>query len=182
MAISIFKAFRSTVNPPQEADWFTPIKVLKDKDTGAPVGLKATSANGADAMWVPTDVTAAQIASPPAEMLADLNATYRLNEPPYTRYHSDGTSLVAMGGDANPITLAQVANPGAALLSDTNTTYQLTTAPYTQFRSDGEAMIATDGSNIVPATGLLSNRLAISALHITGVIPQHIRGTLHIRA
>ena len=29
-------------------------------------------------------------------MIADLNATYRLNVAPYTRYQSDGTTIVAL--------------------------------------------------------------------------------------
>lgn len=49
----------------------------------------------------PVILTAAQIASPTAAMLADLSATYRLNVAPYTRYYSDGTGLVAGGTFSN---------------------------------------------------------------------------------
>lgn len=42
----------------------------------------------------PFELTASQIATPSAEILADVRATYRLNVAPYTRYVSNGTTLV----------------------------------------------------------------------------------------
>lgn len=41
-------------------------------------------------------ITAAQVASPSAAILANLNATYQLNVAPYTRYYSTGTALAAV--------------------------------------------------------------------------------------
>lgn len=69
------------------------LHTLDDPVTGAPVGIESPSGNGAQGIWAPVDLTAAQIASPTAEILADLNATYRLNVAPYTRYQSDGSAL-----------------------------------------------------------------------------------------
>lgn len=42
-------------------------------------------------------VTASQVASPTAGMLADMAAVYRLNVSPFTRYYSNGTALVDVG-------------------------------------------------------------------------------------
>ncbi len=47
-------------------------------------------------------LTAEQIAEPTAEILADVDAIYRLNEPPYTRYISNGTALVSTDGSGGP--------------------------------------------------------------------------------
>ena len=98
MAISVFKAFKSTVTAFVTAGIFATRRVLADPTTGAPVGILNDSGNGPDGIWTPIDITAAQAANPPAAMLADLNATYRLNVAPYTRFVSTGTSLSAYGG------------------------------------------------------------------------------------
>ena len=98
MAFSIFKSFRSTVTPFISRDWFSPIRMLVDPTTGAPVGIQSPNANGPDGIWTPIDVTAAQLLAPTALMLADLNAVYRLNVAPYTRYVSNGTSLQSFSG------------------------------------------------------------------------------------
>lgn len=98
MAFSIFKSFLSTVSPFKPAGIFGTRRVLVDPTTGAPVGIQNDSANGPDGIWTPIDITAAQAASPTAAMLADLNAVYRLNIAPYTRFVSTGQSLTAYGG------------------------------------------------------------------------------------
>lgn len=105
MAIRIFKSFRSTVTPFLSRDWFSPIKMLVDPTTGAPVGIQSPNANGADGIWTPIDVTAAQIASPSPGMVADLNATYRLNVAPYARYQSDGSQLVPVGAAEDEVVI-----------------------------------------------------------------------------
>lgn len=96
MAISIFKSFLSTINPFRQGGILANMQILTDSTTGAPVGIKNPNANGADGIWTPIDITAAQIVSPSAAMLADLNATYRLNVAPYTRYMSNGQALTAL--------------------------------------------------------------------------------------
>lgn len=96
MAISIFKSFISTINPFRRAGIFATRAVLVDSTTGAPVGIQNDNANGPDGIWVPIDISAAQLASPSAAMLADLNATYRLNVAPYNRFQSTGTALSAL--------------------------------------------------------------------------------------
>ena len=90
-------SFRSTTNPPYPRSWGPNDKILTDPLTGAPVGVQNQNANGADARFIPVDVTAAQIAAPTADMIADLDATYRLNVAPYSRYQSDGSQLVSVG-------------------------------------------------------------------------------------
>lgn len=101
--MTIFKSFQSTVTPFHSRrvpkDW----SLLSDPVTGAPTGMQNPNANGADGIWTPIDLTAAQIASPTALMIADLNAVYRLNVAPYTRYYSDGLGLVAFAGGLNTV-------------------------------------------------------------------------------
>lgn len=86
-----FLSFASTVSPFSVRRWIFRQQVLVDANN-APMGLRATE-NGPDGIWGPVDLSAAQIASPTAAMIADLYANYRLNVAPYTRYRSDGTTL-----------------------------------------------------------------------------------------
>ena len=99
MAISIFKSFRSTVTPFLLREWLPRLKLLVDPTTGAPTGIANPNDNGADGIWTPIDVTAAQINAPTPAMIADLNANYRLNVAPYTIYRSNGTALVGISGN-----------------------------------------------------------------------------------
>lgn len=96
MAITTFKSFLSTVTPFRPAGIFATRRVLVDPTTGAPCGIQTDTGNGPDGIWTPIDVTAAQVLAPTAGMIADLNAVYRLNVAPYTRYTSNGTQLVSM--------------------------------------------------------------------------------------
>lgn len=98
--MSIFRSFRSTVTPFLARMWPKDMHLLVDPVTGSPVGVQSPNANGADGIWTPVDITAAQAASPSAAMIADLNAVYRLNIPPYTRFVSDGVELVSQSGDS----------------------------------------------------------------------------------
>lgn len=95
MALRIFKSFLSTSNPFRQGGILSNWNILVDPTTGAPVGIQNKNANGPDGIWTPIDVTAAQVTNPPASMLADINATYRLNVAPWTRYTSNGTQLVS---------------------------------------------------------------------------------------
>lgn len=108
MTVPPFPSFQSTVNPFIPRDWVWGQKVLVDSQTGAPTGLQNFNGNGANGIWVPIDLTAGQIASPSAAMIADLNANYRLNVAPYTRYRSNGTTLVevASGDISGNLTVA----------------------------------------------------------------------------
>lgn len=92
---SLFHTFISTVLPWRPTAWRKEYRLLVDSNTGAPVGIQSQNANGPDGMWTPTRLSAAQIASPTSAMLEDINATYCLNVAPYTRYYSDGDSLVS---------------------------------------------------------------------------------------
>ena len=96
MAMPIFKSFWSTVQIWRPSAWRQEFKIITDNNTGAPIGMLSMNANGPDGIWTPIDVTAAQVLSPSTVMIADLNAVYRLNVAPYTRYTSDGTRLVSM--------------------------------------------------------------------------------------
>jgi hypothetical protein len=98
MAIPFFRSFYSTVTPFLTGGQIIPrLRLLVDPRTGSPVGLRNPS-DGPDGIWTPIDLTAAQIAAPTAAMLADINATYRLSEAPYTRYHSTGAMLLSLDG------------------------------------------------------------------------------------
>jgi hypothetical protein len=46
---------------------------------------------------VPIVLTAAQIAAPDSATLANIFATFQLDEAPFTRYRSNGTALVGVG-------------------------------------------------------------------------------------
>ena len=92
--MAIFKSFRSTVSPFIPRKWFAGVHLLVDPVTGAPTGIQNFNDSGADGIWAPIDLTAAQVAAPTPAMIADLNATYRLNVPPYTRYTSNVTGLM----------------------------------------------------------------------------------------
>lgn len=91
-----FRSFHSTVNPFRPSDWHRTLKLLVDGNN-YPVGVQNTS-GWADGLWVPVDLTADQLAAPSPEMVADLNTVFRLNVAPYTRYVSDGTTLVPVNG------------------------------------------------------------------------------------
>ncbi len=122
MATSVFKSFLSTVTPFKPAGIFATRRVLVDPTTGAPVGIQTDSGNGPDGIWTPIDVTAAQINAPTAGMIADLNAVYRLNVAPYTRYTSDGTRLVSMTPSAQDIIPASGPFANVILYSPVNIT------------------------------------------------------------
>ena len=99
MAVPFFASFRSTVNPFLVRQW-TRVNLLVDSLTGAPTGIQNWNDNGADGIWAPIDLTAAQLKSPTAAMIADLNAVFRLNVAPYTRYRSDGSGLINLDGSS----------------------------------------------------------------------------------
>lgn len=99
MALTMFRAFRSTVTAFTERMISSSDRWLTDPVTGAITGVQTQTANGPDARFVPVDITAAQLASPTPAMIADIDATYRLSIAPYPRYQSNGSSLVPLGGD-----------------------------------------------------------------------------------
>ena len=104
------RTFQSTITPVQVRVEWNNIKYLVDATTGAPVGIQNPNANGADGMWTPIEVSAEQARRPDAYLKADINSTYRLNVPPYTRYISTGSSIVEIatapvggGGGGTPV-------------------------------------------------------------------------------
>lgn len=103
--MTIFRSFRSTVNPFQSRQLPANLNLLVDPITGAPTGIQSPNANGPDGIWTPIDITAAQAASPTPAMLADINAIFRLNVPPYSRYVSTGTALVTSVDPSNFLSL-----------------------------------------------------------------------------
>jgi len=105
MAFSIFKAFKSTVTPPNYRDLSPTDNWLTDPQTGAIIGVEAPTGTGPDARFTPVDITAAQLAVPTAAMLADLDATYRLNVAPYPRYYSDGAQLAPFGASETEVVI-----------------------------------------------------------------------------
>lgn len=105
MPLAIFKAFRSTVTPPNERKITDMDRLHVDPVTGAPIGFSNPNATGSAARWTPVDLTQAQVNAPTTAMIKDLDATFRLNVPPYTRYQSDGAQLVALGGSSETETL-----------------------------------------------------------------------------
>lgn len=66
-------------------------------------------------------VSASDVASPTPDMLADTKAVYQLNVAPFTRYQSDGASLVALGvgGSSSGVETGYTsAGTGIALTAD----------------------------------------------------------------
>lgn len=105
MALGIFQAFRSTVTPFTQAPIKSNDRWLLDPTTGAPIGVESRTANGAHARFTPVDITTAQQSNPTDAMLADIDATYRISEAPYTRYISTGTELVPVGVGGSEIVI-----------------------------------------------------------------------------
>ncbi len=103
MSIPIFRSFMPTVARWVSSAWRQEYRVLTNNETGAPIGLVSPNANGPEGIWAPTPVSQAQIDTPDAAMLADLNATYQLNTAPYTRYHSDGQELMPLSSGVTVI-------------------------------------------------------------------------------
>lgn len=103
MAIAMFKSFWPTARRWFPATLNPNLKLITDGDTGAPIGIQSQNANGPDGIWAPTPLTAAQVASPPAVVLADLNATFQLNESPYSRYRSNGVELLGLDDTAGDV-------------------------------------------------------------------------------
>ena len=101
----IFSAFRSTVTPYWDMLISSSDRWLVDNVTGAIVGVKNSRATGPDARFTPVDITAAQATAPSAAMVADLDATFRLNVPPYTRYQSDGAVLIPVGSATQEVVI-----------------------------------------------------------------------------
>ena len=95
--LTMFKAFLSTVSPYNRRPLTPQDKILVDPVTGAPVGFANENANGPDARFIPVDITQAQLNAPTALMIADIDAVYRLNTPPYPRFYSDGSQLAPFG-------------------------------------------------------------------------------------
>lgn len=132
-----FKSFRSTVTPWVPRSWMPPLRLLVDAVSNAPIGIENTNDSGPDGIWAPVDLSAAQIASPTPAMVADLNATYRLNVAPYTRYQSNGNDLVAVGGggsgDGSNIggAVLQTVPPGTPNLVVGPNSYLAVYAPWT---------------------------------------------------
>lgn len=91
--------YRSTVTPPNIRPMSTTDRWLVDPVTNSIVGVLNPNAAGEDLQLCAVDLTAAQLAAPTAEMIADVNVVYRLNVIPYTQYYSDGQSLLPVAGD-----------------------------------------------------------------------------------
>ena len=103
MALPIFQSFFPTVVKWVNTAWRDSYKIITDNRTGAPIGLVSQNANGPQGIWAPTPLSTAQILAPSAEMLADLNATYQLDESPYSRFRSDGIQLVPLDAESGTI-------------------------------------------------------------------------------
>ena len=97
MALPAFRTFFPDVTRWISTRWRQEYRLIVDNNTGVPVGIQNQNANGADGIWSPTPLSTDEINAPTAAILADLNATYQLNEYPYSRYYSDGIQLLPLG-------------------------------------------------------------------------------------
>ena len=103
MALPAFTSFFPTVRRWINTQWRQEYKLIIDNESGAPVGILSPNANGPEGIWAPVPLSQAQISSPTAAMIADLNATYQLNVAPYSRWRSDGTILVPMDSESGTV-------------------------------------------------------------------------------
>lgn len=103
MALPAFNSFFPTVRRWINTSWRQEYKLIIDNASGAPVGILSQSSNGPEGIWAPVPISAAQLAAPTAAMIADINATYQLDQAPYPRYLSDGTQLVPIGGESGTV-------------------------------------------------------------------------------
>lgn len=78
-------------------------RLIVDNETAKPIGIVNPNANGAQGIWAMTPLSSAEVLAPTAAMLADLGATYQLNQSPYSRYYSDGTQLVPLSAESGTI-------------------------------------------------------------------------------
>lgn len=97
--------FRSTVTPPNVRPIDPYDQWHVDPATGAIIGAQSGVSKGPAARFTPVDITQAQANAPTPAMISDLDATFRLNVVPYTRYASDGAQLVPLGGGSEQETL-----------------------------------------------------------------------------
>lgn len=121
--MTIFRSFQSTIAPFLSRKWPADLKLLVDPVTGSPTGIQSPNANGPHGIWSPVDLTAAQIASPTADMMADLSATYRLNVAPYTRYQSTGTGLIPLTNNNSTLSALASANRAPLVTDDVNSLF-----------------------------------------------------------
>lgn len=103
MTVPIFKSFFPSVQRWINTAFRSEYKLIIHNATGAPVGITSQNGNGPQGIWAPTPLSAAQIAAPTPEMLADLNATFQLNVAPYSRFYSDGTQLIPVGAEGGTV-------------------------------------------------------------------------------
>lgn len=103
MALPAFTTFFPTVRRWINTSWRDQYKLIVDNETGSPVGFQSQNANGPEGIWGLTPLSVAQIASPPAAILADLNATYQSDTSPYGRYRSDGSQLVSLDSEGGTV-------------------------------------------------------------------------------
>lgn len=87
----------STTAPTNQEKVLSSHEWLVEASTNDLVGVKNYHSTGKDFLPLPILLTAAQIAAPTADILAATEYTYSLNVAPFTRYRSNGTSLVVMG-------------------------------------------------------------------------------------
>lgn len=105
MALPSFRSFYPDAVRWLVTRWRQEYRLIVDNATGVPVGIQNQNANGADGIWGLTPITQAEAITPTAAMLADLGATYQLNQEPYSRYRSDGLQLVSLDGEGGPIVI-----------------------------------------------------------------------------
>jgi len=95
-------------------------------------------------------LTAAEIASPSASILASRAATYYLNVAPYTRYQSDGSALAELAGDPAAADITDAGAVGIDLLQAITDTDAFNAM---SFGSHAEAFLQADG-NVLARTAL----------------------------
>lgn len=144
--------------PPQQAN---------DVDTAYTAALLAVAGfRYADGVTL----TAAQVASPPAGVVANLTATYQLNAAPYTRYQSNGTTLVSLGSGGAGVTDG---DKGDVIVSATGTVWTLDPAVFVDDlgtilnQANATATEVSAGSIIAPAGSMAAGRTIVIDGRIT---------------
>lgn len=134
--------------------------------------VSALPAYGAAQFATMTPLSAAQIASPDAGILADKTTTYYLNTAPYTRYQSNGSALTGIGGVSTDIALADLAdqatntvvgNISGGSAAPTAMTLAALESALSSVRVSGGGQVRIYKLNAAPSTVPISTTRGVSA-------------------
>ena len=99
MSIPPFQTYFPSVVRWINIRWREQYRLIVNNDTAVPIGIVNQNANGAQGIWGLTPLSQDEVSAPSAAILADLGATYQLNVSPYSRFRSDGVTLLPLDAE-----------------------------------------------------------------------------------